>query len=926
MKKRKVLLIGWDAADWKIINPLMDSGQMPALESLVNNGVMGNISTLDPPFSPMLWTSIATGKYADKHGVLGFTEPSPNGMGMRPISSYSRRVKAIWNILNQKGYKSHVVGWWPSHPADPINGITVSNHYASAEVAPEQWDMPKKCINPEELSDLFKELRIHPTELSQEHLLPFVPYAAKIDQNKDKRLYQIAKNIAEASSYHAATTWIMDHEEWDFLAVYLDTIDHFCHGFMNYHPPKMKNVSEEDFEIYKDVINSAYRFHDMMLGTLLQKAGKDTTVILLSDHGFHSDHLRPAFIPSEPAGPAYQHRNYGIFCAKGPGIKKDERIYGASLMNITPTILSLYELPIGKDMDAAPLLDIYETVPEISQIESWEKVEGNAGMLDKNNQTDPETAYLELKQLIDLGYIEDPGEDKHVAAERARVEQQYNLARVYLGTYRYKEAITILNPLFKQDITEPRFALYLLNALMETGKYKEAEEIVTSYKKLLPTIILKQEEIKKIRDEITDLIQKTDNAKNENLIKEKQQLLRKSETQQNAIQQLNLIEIDLCIKQDKLKQAQTNIERLTKIRPGQRSLLIKLANMHLKLQNWKDAESAFKELLALDPENAHIHDGLAIAYLNQKQYIDAASEALDTINLLYYYPYGHFHLGEALYFMEDYENAANAYEVCLKMAPSLGDARNRLIEIYDKHLPDTIKIQKHKTWFSEHPEGMKPEGDPIKEHGVKLVKSGMDLEFTNVTRNLKNPVYIVSGLPRSGTSMMMQILEKTGLPILTDNERKADENNPKGYYEHEGVKRMAHDKSWLKEAPGKVVKVVAQLLKHLPAQYNYKIIFMLRDLNEVIASQHTMLLRSGKTREDTYPAGLEMRFHKQLASMNAWIQNHYNTEILFVKHADVFHQTETTMQQIVDFLDKEANINEMTAIVDKNLYRQKVNN
>ena len=72
---KKILLIGWDAADWKIINPLLDKGEMPALESLINNGVMGNIATLDPPLSPMLWTSIATGKRADKHGILGFTEP-----------------------------------------------------------------------------------------------------------------------------------------------------------------------------------------------------------------------------------------------------------------------------------------------------------------------------------------------------------------------------------------------------------------------------------------------------------------------------------------------------------------------------------------------------------------------------------------------------------------------------------------------------------------------------------------------------------------------------------------------------------------------------------------------------------------------------------------------------------------------------------
>ena len=115
----KVLLIGWDAADWQVINPLLDAGQMPFLEMIVNQGVIGNLATLEPALSPMLWTSIATGKRADQHGVLGFIEPDPTGKGVRPVTSISRNSKALWNILTQRGLRSNVVGWWPSHPAEP---------------------------------------------------------------------------------------------------------------------------------------------------------------------------------------------------------------------------------------------------------------------------------------------------------------------------------------------------------------------------------------------------------------------------------------------------------------------------------------------------------------------------------------------------------------------------------------------------------------------------------------------------------------------------------------------------------------------------------------------------------------------------------------------------------------------------------------
>src|SRR6476660_367368 len=113
---KKVLLIGWDAADWEMIDPLLQSGQMPALAHLLNCGVRGNLATIQPVLSPMLWTSIATGKRADKHGICGFTEPLPDGSGVRPITVLSRKTKAVWNMLTQTGRRSLVVGWWPSHP------------------------------------------------------------------------------------------------------------------------------------------------------------------------------------------------------------------------------------------------------------------------------------------------------------------------------------------------------------------------------------------------------------------------------------------------------------------------------------------------------------------------------------------------------------------------------------------------------------------------------------------------------------------------------------------------------------------------------------------------------------------------------------------------------------------------------------------
>jgi predicted AlkP superfamily phosphohydrolase/phosphomutase len=115
----RLLLIGWDAADWQVIHPLLDAGTMPNLKRLVEGGVMGNLASLSPMLSPILWTSIATGKRAYGHGVHGFVEPLPDRSGLRPVGTRTRTCKAIWNIVSQSGRPSVICGWQASHPAEP---------------------------------------------------------------------------------------------------------------------------------------------------------------------------------------------------------------------------------------------------------------------------------------------------------------------------------------------------------------------------------------------------------------------------------------------------------------------------------------------------------------------------------------------------------------------------------------------------------------------------------------------------------------------------------------------------------------------------------------------------------------------------------------------------------------------------------------
>ncbi len=909
---KKVLLIGWDAADWKIINPLIDSGQMPTLEKLVNEGVMGNMHTLEPPFSPMLWTSIATGKYADKHGVLGFTEPDREGMGMRPVSSLSRKTKAIWNILSQEGFKTHVLGWWPSNPVEPINGIMLSNHYQQSKNNLQQpWPLVPGSVHPKQLEEFFAELRVHPQELSDQHLLPFVPNAAKIDQRKDPRLRIIAKNLSEASSLHAAATWILDTQAWDFMAVYLDTIDHFCHGFMKYHPPRMQSVPEDEFEIYKHVITSAYKYHDMMLETLIQKAGNDTTVILISDHGFHSDHLRTTYIPDEPAGPADHHREHGIVCISGEAIKKDELIYGTSLLNITPTILTLFGLPIGKDMDGVPIIQAFKNSFDIEAIPTWDQMEGNDGMHPVSERMDPVEARNALQQLIDLGYIEDPGPDKQKAAMKAETETKYNLARVYISTHRQKEAINLLKELYEKEKEQGRFALRLARCYIEASNPNKAEELLNEFitngeANIHDPEILKKEFEKKIAEAPKE------KAK---LEKEVHKQMRRQLTLQNNIGQAHMILFDVRIMNEKPKLILAEIER--KFPEGTRPLSIqnRLANLYLKTGQYEKAQSCFKSLIDHDPESVFPYNGLAMVYLSQGKFDEAAHTALDAIALDYYQPFSHYYLGEALYSLDDFNNAANAFEVCLKIIPTFGKARNKLIDIYKDKLNEEELAQRHVDFFKKK---------KIYEPSENAESTTLELsELQSRAIDLKDPIIVVSGLPRSGTSLMMQMLDAGGVPVFTDKQRTADESNPRGYYEHEAVKKLRKDKKWLSNATGKSVKIISHLLPLLPAKYTYKIIVMVRDLTEVVQSQHKMLVRLGKKKEDTYPARLEMNFKNQILKADDWLKSNYNAAYLYINYKEVIENPGKAAKKVQQFLGMKLDVKKMEAVVDKSLYREK---
>lgn len=197
--------------------------------------------------------------------------------------------------------------------------------------------------------------------------------------------------------------------------------------------------------------------------------------------------------------------------------------------------------------------------------------------------------------------------------------------------------------------------------------------------------------------------------------------------------------------------------------------------------------------------------------------------------------------------------------------------------------------------------------------------------FQRLSINNKDEfITIVSGLPRSGTSMMMKMLEAGGIPPITDELREADEDNPKGYYEFERVKAMDKgDTAWIAEGRGKVVKVISALLKYLPPGEQYRVVFVRRNMSEILASQRKMLIRRGENPDKMDDEQMAMLFEKHLKQVDEWLKSQPNFRVLYVHYSDILAEPQPHINELNRFLGGNLDTVAMAAAVDPGLYRNR---
>jgi hypothetical protein len=185
------------------------------------------------------------------------------------------------------------------------------------------------------------------------------------------------------------------------------------------------------------------------------------------------------------------------------------------------------------------------------------------------------------------------------------------------------------------------------------------------------------------------------------------------------------------------------------------------------------------------------------------------------------------------------------------------------------------------------------------------------------------PIIVVSGLPRSGTSMMMRILAEGGLPVVTDHFRPADEDNPNGYFELEAVKQMSEGNvKWLADAGGKAVKIISALLEHLPQQYTYRVIFMEREIKEILASQRKMLAHRNEVLKSN-DGEVEQQFQRHLSTLKPWLARQANMETLYVSYNALLIDPELFCERIIEFTGASLDLGRMLSVPNKELYRNR---
>jgi tetratricopeptide (TPR) repeat protein len=395
----------------------------------------------------------------------------------------------------------------------------------------------------------------------------------------------------------------------------------------------------------------------------------------------------------------------------------------------------------------------------------------------------------------------------------------------------------------------------------------------------------------------------------------------------------------------KYEDALSKLEQLDSDYGARRNAFVLRGEICQRLKRWDESKVAFEEALQIDPESPGPLLGLARTALAAKDYEAAVRHARESIGLLFFQPRAHYIHGVAQYRLGCWKEAEHAFLLCVRQAPLFSAAFRMLAEIARWHKRDAAEQAVYQVKVLETRRRLK---ELRKKEGAEVRAADAISTYSQAARPMpvlqphpeaitgvpaEEIVTVVSGLPRSGTSLMMQILEAAGVPPFTDNKRQPDESNCKGYYEHDKVASLLsdHDKAWIKEAKGKAIKVVVPLLASLPRKLrepnselepvHYRLLLMERDMEEILQSQDTMLRRLGKSSTNGEIAvDISKAYRQQERHAKSWCVN-LGVHAMSVSFEALVHRPDEILPQVAAFLSSTNKLSAMRACIDPSLHR-----
>ncbi len=433
---RGLIIVGVDGGDWMNLRPLMDAGKLPNFAKIAREGATGPLRSEDPMLSPLLWTTMATGRLPEQHGILNFTIVDPRTGERAPVSRLQRKVDAFWNMLGDYDRKVDIIGWLATDPAEAIDGVMVTDKFGYLAYIPENTSRADDTsVYPPSRREELSALVVHADDVRDEEMTRFVHVTPaelarhRTTSDNNDPVNHLLHLYASTLTYRNIARHLLEEDRPDVLAVYFEWVDAVSHLFMLHGTPRMPEVPEAEYDRYKDAVEQAYVLQDELLGEIMARMDDRSVLMIISDHGFKSGAARLKNRPEIWAGnAALWHRPDGIVAFYGAGVTKGASIEGASIRDVAPTVLALMGLPRAEDMPGQPLRSAF--TDEVTKTFSEERV----ATLDRPRDDVAAGAQSgaseeAMKKLEALGYLAPDNPDAlHNLGQRYQQQREFQKA------------------------------------------------------------------------------------------------------------------------------------------------------------------------------------------------------------------------------------------------------------------------------------------------------------------------------------------------------------------------------------------------------------------------------------------------------------------------------------------------------------------